>query len=99
MRDVTRSPGSKNLNEYFAAQAAIVAAINFIHSFIYYDVSLETLLSCSIKIHTCSSLLMVKNVPNYFGALLDTSSYLEKNYNIDNKNKKQKINEQMSKTK
>lgn len=27
-------------------------------------------------------------------ALLDNSSYLEKNYNIDNKNKKQKINEQ-----
>lgn len=44
MRDVTRSPGSKNLNEYFAAQAAIIPAINFIHSFIYYDVSLETLL-------------------------------------------------------
>lgn len=43
MRDVTRSPGSKNLNEYFAAQAAIIPAINFIHSFIYYDVSLETL--------------------------------------------------------
>ena len=27
-------------------------------------------LSCSIKIHTCSSLLMVKNVPNYFGCLV-----------------------------